>query len=81
MVRRFVAELRSRQVLCAGSELSTRVLRKVFVILKVVADLRSRAANRVASINYRANGLAAGRLAAWRAKAGGDILASLLPLA
>jgi hypothetical protein len=30
MVKRFVAELLRKQILCAGSELSTRVLRKVF---------------------------------------------------
>jgi hypothetical protein len=30
MVKRFVAELPRKQILCAGSELSPRVLRKVF---------------------------------------------------
>jgi hypothetical protein len=30
MVKRFVAELPRKQIMCAGSELSTRVLRKVF---------------------------------------------------
>jgi hypothetical protein len=30
MGKRFVAELPRKQILCAGSELSTRVLRKVF---------------------------------------------------
>lgn len=30
MAKRFVAELPRKQVLCAGSDLSTRVLRKVF---------------------------------------------------
>jgi hypothetical protein len=30
MVKRFVAELPRKQILCVGSELSTRVLRKVF---------------------------------------------------
>jgi hypothetical protein len=30
MVKRFVAELSLKQILCAGSELSIRVLRKVF---------------------------------------------------
>jgi hypothetical protein len=30
MVNRFVAELPRKQILCADSELSTRVLRKVF---------------------------------------------------
>ena len=30
MGKRFVAELPRKQILCAGSELSTRVLREVF---------------------------------------------------
>ena len=30
MTKRFVAELPQKQILCAGSELSTRVLRKEF---------------------------------------------------
>jgi hypothetical protein len=30
MGKQFVAELPRKQILCAGSELSTRVLRKVF---------------------------------------------------
>ncbi|MET4356365.1 hypothetical protein ABIC08_006328 [Bradyrhizobium sp. RT9b] len=30
MVKRFAAEVPRKQVLCAGSELSTRALRKVF---------------------------------------------------
>jgi len=30
MGKRFVAELPRKQILCAGSELSTRVLRKVY---------------------------------------------------
>jgi hypothetical protein len=30
MAKRFVPELPRKQILCAGSELSTRVLRKVF---------------------------------------------------
>jgi hypothetical protein len=31
MIKRFVAELPRKQILCAGSESSSRVLRKVFL--------------------------------------------------
>ena len=39
MVKRFVAELPRKQILCAGSELSTRVLRKVFASMLFPIDV------------------------------------------
>jgi hypothetical protein len=53
MVKRFVAELPRKQILCAGSELSPRVLRKVFaptlfpITVAVCAERHSRETSNV----------------------------------